>query len=71
MPDASPIARNLADIRERIAAAAHRAGRDPASVTLLPVSKTFDEAAIREAIAAGCYRFGENKVRKSATSKPC
>lgn len=64
MPDASPIARNLADIRERIDAAARRAGRDPASVTLLPVSKTFGEDAIREAIAAGCRRFGENKVQE-------
>lgn len=64
MPDASPIARNLADIHERLAAAARRAGRDPASVTLLPVSKTFGEAAIREAIAAGCHRFGENKVQE-------
>lgn len=64
MPDASPIARNLADIRERIDAAARRAGRDPASVTLLPVSKTFGEDAIREAIAAGYRRFGENKVQE-------
>jgi len=64
MPDASPIARNLADIHERIDAAARRAGRDPATVTLLPVSKTFGEEAIRAAVQAGVHRFGENKAQE-------
>lgn len=51
-------------VHTRIREAALRAGRDPAGVTLLPVSKTFDEAAIREAVACGLQRFGENKVQE-------
>ena len=43
-------------IRDRMDAACARVGRDPSEVTLLPVSKTFDEAAIREAVALNNYR---------------
>ena len=57
--------RNLAAVRERIAAACRRAGRDPAEVRLLPVSKTVDEASLRLAYAAGCRQFGENKVQEA------
>lgn len=57
--------RNLAAVQERIAAACRRAGRDPASVRLLPVSKTVPEERIRLAYAAGCRALGENKVQEA------
>jgi hypothetical protein len=60
------IASNLAEIRERIAQAARRAGRDPSEVALMAVSKTHPAAAILEAIAAGQKLFGENKVQEFA-----
>ncbi|MCK9538847.1 YggS family pyridoxal phosphate-dependent enzyme [Dokdonella sp.] len=56
---------NLAALRARIAAACVRVGRDPAGVRLLPVSKTVDEARMRNAYAAGCHEFGENKVQEA------
>jgi len=62
---AEDIARNLATVRARIAAACARAGRDPAEVRLLPVSKTVEEARIRMAHAAGLSEFGENKVQEA------
>lgn len=58
------IAENIAHIRERIAAAAHRAGRDSAAIKLMAVSKTFPPEAIREAYAAGIRVFGENRVQE-------
>ena len=57
---------NLAAVRARIEAACQRAGRDPATVRLLPVSKTVDEARMRLAWEAGCREFGENKVQEAA-----
>ena len=57
--------RNLAAVQQRIANACQRVGRDPASVRLLPVSKTFDEAHLRLAYAAGCRLLGENKVQEA------
>ena len=59
------IAANLAAIRERIAAAAAAAGRDPGSVRLLAVSKTFSADHVRAAYAAGQRDFGENKVQEA------
>ncbi|KAG1252955.1 hypothetical protein G6F68_011549 [Rhizopus microsporus] len=59
------IAANLATVRQRIADACARAGRDPARVRLLPVSKTVDDARIRMAVAAGCHELGENKVQEA------
>jgi pyridoxal phosphate enzyme (YggS family) len=56
---------NLAAVQARIAAACHRVERDPASVRLLPVSKTKSEASIRLAYAAGCRLLGENKVQEA------
>lgn len=67
-PSATSVAdfrRNLARVRDNIAAACQRAGRDPADVRLLPVSKTVDEARIRLAYAAGCRELGENKVQEA------
>ena len=57
---------NLAAVRARIEAACQRAGRDPATVRLLPVSKTVDEARMRLAWEAGCREFGENNVQEAA-----
>jgi pyridoxal phosphate enzyme (YggS family) len=59
------IADRLTDIRGRIAAAARSAGRDPSSVRLVAVSKTFSSEAIREAYAAGQREFGENRVQEA------
>jgi pyridoxal phosphate enzyme (YggS family) len=58
------IAQNLAAIRERIARAAARAGRNPDQVTLVAVSKTFSAEHIREAYTAGVRHFGENRVQE-------
>lgn len=57
--------RNLASVRARIAAACQRAGREPAHVRLLPVSKTKPEASLRLAYAAGCRELGENKPQEA------
>ncbi|MGG4604064.1 YggS family pyridoxal phosphate-dependent enzyme [Paenalcaligenes sp. Me131] len=56
---------NIAAVQARIAAACHRVGRDPASVRLLPVSKTKPESSLRLAHAAGCTLLGENKVQEA------
>ena len=60
----SSIANRLAEVKRRIADAAASAGRDPSSVRLIAVSKTFPINAIREACAAGQVDFGENKVQE-------
>jgi len=54
------VAAGLARVRERIAAACARAGRDPASVRLVAVSKTKPVEMLRAAQAAGQAIFGEN-----------
>ncbi len=59
------IADNLAGVKDRIAAAARAAGRDPASVALVAVSKTQDAGAIAAAIAAGQRAFGETRVQEA------
>ena len=58
-------ARNLDAVQARIARAAARAGRDPRSVRLLPVSKTVAEDRLRNAVAGGYHRLGENKVQEA------
>jgi pyridoxal phosphate enzyme (YggS family) len=59
------IADRLAGIRARIDAAARSAGRNPSSVRLIAVSKTFPITAVREAFAAGQRDFGENRVQEA------
>jgi len=54
----------LAEIHDRIAAAAQRSGRQAADITLIAVSKTFGVDRVREAWAAGERNFGENKVQE-------
>ena len=58
------IAKNIAQVRERINAATRRVGRDPREITLLAVSKTFPPERIREAYSAGLRVFGENRVQE-------
>jgi pyridoxal phosphate enzyme (YggS family) len=58
------IAQNVAEVRQRIAQAARRAGRSPDEVTLMAVSKTFPTDSIREAYAAGLRVFGESRVQE-------
>ena len=57
-------------VLERIAGAAARATRDPASVTLLAVSKTVDAEALRDAVAAGLDLLGENRVQEAIAKAP-
>jgi len=61
---AEAIRENVARVRERIAAAAGRAGRRTEDITLLGVSKTHPAQAIREAFSAGVRHFGENRVQE-------
>lgn len=58
------IADDIAAVRERIAQAAARVGRDPGSVMLMAVSKTVEPERIRQAYAAGIRVFGENRVQE-------
>ncbi|HCU0297311.1 TPA: YggS family pyridoxal phosphate-dependent enzyme [Citrobacter sedlakii] len=58
------IAHNLAQVRDKISAAASRCGRASEEVTLLAVSKTKPASAIEEAIAVGQRAFGENYVQE-------
>ncbi len=51
-------------------AAAHQAGRDPAEITLLAVSKTFPQSPLREAFAAGQVDFGENRIQEAQEKVP-
>lgn len=59
------VASNLKAIHERISKAADSAGRDPASVTLVAVSKTFSVEAIRAAYDAGQRHFGESRLQEA------
>jgi pyridoxal phosphate enzyme (YggS family) len=60
------IAENIAAIRERMAAAARRAGRRPEAIALMAVTKTHPPERVREAHAAGLRLFGENRVQEFA-----
>jgi pyridoxal phosphate enzyme (YggS family) len=59
------IADRVAAVRERIARAAGRAGRQPEEITLVAVSKTHPPERVREAFAAGVRDFGENRVQEA------
>jgi hypothetical protein len=56
---------NLDDVRDRLRRAAGRAGRDPASIRRVAVSKTFGAEHVRAAAAAGQIDFGENRVQEA------
>lgn len=57
---------NIAAVRERVAAAARRAGRRPEEIALMAVTKTHPPERVREAYAAGLRVFGENRVQEFA-----
>ena len=63
------ITARLAELRERVALAARRAGRAPAAVTVVLASKTQPPEAIRAAYAAGAREFGENYVQEAAAKQ--
>lgn len=63
-PTALDVAANLVAVRARIAEACGRAGRDPASVTLVAVSKGHPLALVRAALEAGCADLGENRAQE-------
>jgi PLP dependent protein len=58
------MADRIAAIRSEVAAAAQRAGRDPTSITLVGISKTYPVSAIAEAAAAGLIEVGENRAQE-------
>lgn len=64
------IAENLPRVRGELAEAARGAGRNPDSVTLVAVSKTWPAADVAEAAAAGQRIFGENKVQELLAKAP-
>jgi pyridoxal phosphate enzyme (YggS family) len=69
------VAERVAEVRARIAAAAARAGRDPASVTLVAATKTVDVARVQEVVDAGVVDVGENRAQellaKTAVRRAC
>ena len=65
--DRTEIGARYGKVRERIVAAARRAGRDPETIRVVAVAKTFDLAAVRAAVAAGARDIGENYVQEAAT----
>jgi pyridoxal phosphate enzyme (YggS family) len=69
-PPEATVASRLAAIRQQIADAAATARRDPATVTLVAVAKTFPAEAVAEALAAGQRHFGENRVQEGMAKYP-
>ena len=69
-PSFAHVAANLAAVRARIAEAARAAGRDPATVALVAVSKAFPAAAAEAALAVGHRLFGENRVQEAQGKWP-
>jgi pyridoxal phosphate enzyme (YggS family) len=65
MTDPAALRARLADVRDRIARAAGRVGRDPATVRLVAISKTFTADHVRAAADCGQIDFGENKVQEA------
>jgi pyridoxal phosphate enzyme (YggS family) len=65
MADGPDSVARLQSVRTAIARAARDFGRDPASITLVAVSKTFPEEAIEPVLAAGQRVFGENYVQEA------
>lgn len=63
-------ANRLAEVHQHIAAAARAAGRDPAAVTLVAVSKTHGADMVRELLEAGQRVFGENRVQEAEEKFP-
>jgi pyridoxal phosphate enzyme (YggS family) len=64
------VAAAVTDVRARIAAAAHRAGRDPSAVTLVAATKTVPTERIVEAVSAGVADLGENRAQELLAKAP-
>jgi pyridoxal phosphate enzyme (YggS family) len=63
--DPRVLADNLRSVRERMSAAASRAGRDPGEIRLMAVTKTFPLEYIEAARKAGLILFGENRIQEA------
>src|SRR5258708_34448104 len=70
LPITAHLPNGLAAVEQEIARACKQARRDPASVTLIAVSKTFDAGAITPVIEAGQRVFGENRVQEAKAKWP-
>jgi pyridoxal phosphate enzyme (YggS family) len=70
MSEQSEIGANLARVRERIAAAARRAGRDPGEVTLVAITKTHPAHVVMAAYREALRDFGENRVGEASAKIP-
>lgn len=64
------IARNLENVKARIAAAAARANRDPSTILLVAISKTVEPARVLAAYELGLRTFGENRVEEAESKIP-
>jgi pyridoxal phosphate enzyme (YggS family) len=64
--DQAALAERIEEVQARIRAAARRAGRDPAEVTMIAVSKTQTPETVAAAHRAGLRLFGENRVEEAA-----
>jgi len=65
------IAGRLAEVRERIASAARRAGRDRSTIRLVLASKTQPPEAVAAAFAAGAREFAENYAQEAVSKRAC
>lgn len=70
MPLAEHIAANVSRVREQMAEAAARSDRDPASVRLVAVTKTFPAETVQAAYECGLRDFGENRVQEFCEKLP-
>src|SRR6266403_3445621 len=70
LPISARLPNGLSAVEHEIVRACKHARRDPASVTLIAVSKTFDAGAITPVIAAGQRVFGENRVQEARAKWP-
>ena len=70
MPNERPVVEILAEVQSKVEEACRRAGRNPAEVGILGVTKTHGPDVVREAWDAGLTKFGENKVQEAAAKIP-
>jgi pyridoxal phosphate enzyme (YggS family) len=68
--DAATVAANVEVVRERIAAAARRAGREPDQVQLVAATKTVPATRLRAVLAAGVADLGENRAQELLAKAP-
>jgi pyridoxal phosphate enzyme (YggS family) len=68
--DTACLEANWTNVRSRVDQACRDAGREPGTVNILPVSKTFAPELIRAAVGLGLHRFGENKAQEVRDKSP-